>query len=702
MKCHIDIETFSGCDLTKTGVYKYAKDFSTIVHCIGYAIGGEEAKVWVPEEPEKKEYIAYHCEIGHDNDNLVMSKTMPKDLWDAMTSGELYAFNAEFEWVMLNKSWWAQTHDIPKTSMEQWHCTQAQAACASMPRSLKQVAKALMLTEQKDDHGRVEMLYLSSPKKPTALDPSEVWDIDKHTDRFIKLYEYCAQDVRVERGIAYALPPMSKQERESFLLNMKINDTGLTIDMPSVKRMRKARDQYLDIVQQDVAQMTGETTRSAGAITQWLRDPDRAAGRIVMPDMRGSTRDAAIDELNKRLSKIEYQDERHQAAIKDSIKVLENISALLTKATSKLDAMEIAAVPISPDCGKLHGMFVYHGANTGRASSQIVQLQNLKRPDGNIDTYKVIAMLRRDDGDWKSTAELYDVPYMSVLGSSMRALIYAKPSHELVWGDFGQIEARVLAWLAGAEDRLKVFAAGEDIYRHAAAKIFGKKISDISKDSKERFLGKVAELALGYQGGAKAFTRMSQAFNVDISEDKAEQIKKAWRKANPKIAGRQGLWNRLSEAAINAVKTGKTTSWPGSHVSFSLEDNWLCLNLPSGRKMRYYQPQVEADRLTYYSVDTFKRQWGRCDTFGGRLAENAASAIAFDLLDAAMKEAQYELQWIEGNIVAHVHDEIVTEVPEHAIDEAQTILKEAMSRPQEWCKTLPLVADVKSAYRYGK
>ena len=695
MKCHIDIETFSCVDLTKAGLYKYAQDLSTEILCVGYAIDDQPVRVWVPYVAKlQEENISRHHYIAAQLPFVEFKQTPPDDLQHALRTADLYAFNAEFEQVMLN-SWYAQHISIMKTHSDQWHCTQAQAACASIPQTLKQAADAMKLTEQKDGHGRVEMMYLSSPKRPTANDPTETWSIDKHTDRFMGLYEYCAQDVRVERELAHALPEMSQQERESYLLNKEINSVGVPIDETGVTMMMRARDTYLDKLQQEVEDITHVSGRSIGGITAWMNHPDRGVAQLALSDLRRASREQAERELSDLMGQYSTKEERN--TISQSIKVLKGVSDLVSKATSKLDAMQAAKHQ-----GRLYGMFRYHGANTGRASSQIVQLQNFMRPHAGVDSDAVITALKNSSGDYEVVQSMYDnVSLMSALGSSMRGLIQAGRNNTLIWGDFSQIEARVLAWLAGDKDRLNVFESGDDIYKHAASKMFGVPVAKIAKDSRERFMGKTAELALGYQGGAKAFMRMAQTFNVDIPEPKAESLKIAWRLANPAIAGRGGLWNTLEETAKLAVQWKKP--YGTNKILFSMEDKWLCMELPSGRKVKYYRPAVVSNKLTYDGIDTFKRQWTRCSTFGGRLAENAASAIAFDLLDTAMKEAHTELGWINAKIVAHVHDEIVVETPHNMMkDEAKKVLLSAMTKRPDWGQDLPLAAEISEGDRYGK
>ena len=307
---------------------------------------------------------------------------------------------------------------------------------------------------------------------------------------------------------------------------------------------------------------------------------------------------------------------------------------------------------------------------------------------------------------------------MALIASCIRSMVTAAPGRTLVWADFAQIEARVLSWLAGSQPRLAVFSSGEDVYTHTASAMFGKPVSDIAKDSEERFLGKTAELALGYQGGAKAFLKMAENFGASIPEDRAEEIKNAWRETNPEIAGYEnGFWVSMERATAAAVKNpGSIYSVSDRRIRFKTEGRWLLMRLPSGRRIRYLDPEVRDSEtvydhhtrrrmpvdpdtgLTYMGINTYTRQWTRCQTYGGKLTENVVQGISFDL----QAEAMLRMRDRGLDLVAHVHDEAIAECDERVAQEVHDAMMECMLDLPPWATGLPVAAEGVIAKRYRK
>ena len=332
---------------------------------------------------------------------------------------------------------------------------------------------------------------------------------------------------------------------------------------------------------------------------------------------------------------------------------------------------------------------LYHGASTGRWSSVGVNMQNNPRPSFS-DTDECIELFPQKD------PALINMLYGDVseaLSSCIRGMLKAPPGRKLVVADYSQIEARVLPWLAGQNDVLDVFRSGQDVYKHTAAKIYRKPVEAI--DSDERFVGKVAVLALGYQGGAKAFQSMAKVYGVDIDEPRADQIKTDWRKANPKIVQ---FWFDLEAAAIAAVENPGTTHRVGS-VAFRVFRGFLFIRLPSGRLLAYYAPTMAPGRfgnlqVSFMGTNSVSRKWERQTTYGGKLSENIAQAVARDLMALAMirtTDAGYD-------IVLSVHDELIAETTDGTIDEFSKLMCEL----PEWADGLPVAADGFESQRYRK
>ena len=717
MRCHIDIETFSCIDLTKVGHYKYADHFTTEILCFAYAIDNEDPEIWVLEDGllptiGAKAHVGLKCP---DSIRAVMDDP----------EVELHAFNAGFERVLLNGRF-ARAVGIPATGRERWHCTKAVVAAAGLPQSLEAAGLAFGNRHQKDKDGKGEMLQISKPKKPSKKDPRGRYRPENYPEKFTRLYSYCLDDVWCERELAQRLPPLSRMERRAYLLDQKINDRGVYVDIPAIRALSRVRDERKSQIREEMKEMTGGIPPgSTERVRQWLRADHRGFHATCIPDMMASTVESRVEALDKTLDKyaahlktvedggrlaptrhpaedrnITIEDVREGVRVlSENKKVLELYSAFQMKAPSKLDAMLRAAGRQS----RLRGMFVFHGAATGRYSSRIVQLQNLKRPAKGVNAEEVIDGVVDGSLCLNDMRKAHDMEPLSLISSCVRGMIAPKPGHSLVCMDFGQIEARVLSWLANAPQRLKVFRDGEDIYTHTASAMFGIPVSDIAKDSEERFLGKTGELALGYQGGAGAFVSMAKNFGRSVEEHKADETKWAWREANPEIAGGTGFWAQINEAATRAVKSpGSVFSISEGRIRFRVEDRWLVMRLPSGRRVRYLDPEIQGagrrEAVTYMGIDTYTRQWKRVNTYGGKLTENVVQAISYDLQQRALNVADGE--WLP--LVLHVHDEMGAEVPVEEAEDALEQMHRIMTDLPKWAEGLPIAAEGFIAQRYRK
>lgn len=348
--------------------------------------------------------------------------------------------------------------------------------------------------------------------------------------------------------------------------------------------------------------------------------------------------------------------------------------------------------------GRARGLLQFNGANrTGRWAGRGIQLQNLPRINFEspcLDYARKLAF-----GNEPEEMEMMFSNIPDTLSQLIRTAFIAAPGHRFVVADFSAIEARVIAWLAGEKWRLDVFNTHGKIYEASAAQMFKVLIETIVKGHPNydlRQKGKVAELALGYQGSVNALITMG-ALEKGLSEDDLQPLVDAWRAANPAIVQ---LWKNMNEAAIKAVETGQVYGI-GHGVSFYVKKNVLFMQLPSGRALAYARPKLKPGKfgghaLTYEGLLQVNNQWGRMDTYGGKLVENAVQAIARDCLATAMlavHNAGYK-------ICAHVHDEIIMEVPEGfgSLEE----VCEIMSKELPWAKGLPLGAEGFEGHYYKK
>ena len=684
-RLHIDIETFSEVDLRTAGAYRYAEDPSTEILCVAYALDDGPVEVWETSQ-----------------------SPIPPRLVELFATGdvELHAHNSNFERTVLNAPC-GRALGFPPTSIHRWRCTMAQAQAVGLPGGLKEACNALGTEKRKDEEGRRVMLKLSKPRRPSKNNPAERWTRESSPEDFDALLAYCVDDVEAERSLANALPSLSDGLLTVHRIDQEINDRGCPVDFKGVLGMEAAWESRRHEIKAEVAEITGGVAvGSVQAVREWLDSPDRGSARIPIPNLQAPTVKRWRERISQRVEKLSGAREsdgdgpaRTLFGLLQCDKVLELFSAHQSKAPAKLTAMRKS---MGAD-GRLRGMFRFHGAATGRWSSRIVQLQNLMRPVEGVDVDAAIEAVSGGEIDAADLRERFGgIEVVTLAAACIRGMVAAPEGKSLVWVDFGQIEARVLAWLAGADDRLELFRTGGDFYSASASKILGKAVS---KDDPERQIGKVAELALGYQGAVGAFSKMAHSYGLEMAEDEMLSVVKAWRRANPEIAGwGDGLWAQLRSAAAEAVANpGVVSTAAGGRVKLLHQRPWLKMRLPSGRVLHYLRPEVCDGEVTYEGIDTYTRQWARTATYGGKLTENLVQATACDILMQAIRNVD---RWLKatgkGAVVGHVHDEILVECPTGDADEALEKATVVMETPPGWAKGLPLAAEGQIARRFGK
>lgn len=653
--CHIDFESYSACDLKAAGLDNYATDPTTGVHCMAWAFDDEPVAVigpssrWWPQLPDR---VRAHVASG----------------------GTVVAHNAAFELAIWNNVC-VPRYGWPQLKPEQMRCTMAQAYAMSLPGSLDKAAAAAGITEQKDMAGARVMMQLARPKLDGTF-----WTPEEAPEKFKKLYDYCKQDVEVERQLDARLMKLSPAEQALWVLDYKINQRGIRVDLQSIETAIK-------LVESEKARLDAEMLRVTGGVVgkctevqlliKWIRS--------LGVELPGVAKADVLDALSGNLP----------PAVRAALELRKEAAK---SSTAKLIAMRERA---STD-GRVRGTLQYHGASTGRWAGRGIQVQNFPRPRPGIKPAHIGAMIEMFDK--RDLLNMCFGPVMDALADCLRGMITAGPGKELVAMDFSAIEARVLAWLAGQESVLKIFRTHAKIYEHAAAGIYGKHIDDVNKD--ERQIGKVAVLALGYQGGVGAFQSMARVYGVRISDGQADEIKRAWREAHPKIVR---YWYDLEAAAINAVDMGDAfrAGVAGRQVVFKKSGSFLLCRLPSGRVICYPYPVIKQmdtpwgekkAALHFMSVNGVTGKWEETSTYGGSLAENITQAVARDLL----AEALPRMEKAGFPVVFHAHDEIVAEIDEAAGDEALRKAEEVMANAPKWAEDLPLAAEGWRAFRYRK
>ena len=642
----IDIETYSSVDLIKSGVYAYteAPDFEILL----FAYSFDEDPVQIVD--------------------FAQGEKLSKQVLEALTDPQVTktAFNANFERTCLAKYF---STPMPP---EQWECSSVHALTLGLPNNLGGVAKALKLQVQKDAAGKVLIRYFSIPCKPTKANGGRTRNLPEHDlEKWENFKAYCIRDVEVEKEIKDKLKnfPVPKQEWKLWQLDQKINDTGVLVDSDMVGNAITCDLLNQERITQDAVDLTGlDNPKSVSQLKEWLSE---TAGIEVE-----SLNKKAIPELLK------------QTTDEDVIQVLELRQAMSKTSVKKYEAIKRS---VGKDL-RVRGLFQFYGANrTGRWAGRLVQVQNL--PQNKIIDLDLARELLKS-GNYDAMGLLFEsVP--GILSQLIRTAFIPSPGNRFIVADFSAIEARVIAWLAEEKWRLDVFQTHGKIYEASASQMFNVPIESITKGNPLRQKGKVAELALGYQGAQGALVQMG-ALDMGLMEEELPGLVKTWRNSNQKIVQ---LWGDVERAAIEAVKN-KTTVKLHHHITFSYEAGMLFIKLPSGRRLAYVKPRIEKeekfnkDSITYEGLEQGK--WSRLKTYGGKLVENIVQAIARDCLAESMLKLAFE----GYQIVMHVHDEVILDVPKtlDVMDEVVDI----MGQPISWAPGLPLRADAYETDYYKK
>lgn len=608
---------------------------------------------------------------------------------------ELHAWNSFFEWVVWHFCW----PDVEKPPLSHWHDTAALASAMALPRALGYCGNALGMASDvaKDKGGKVLIKKLSMPH-----------EMNDDPELLKQMYTYCLQDVVAERAISRVLFKLNPTERKVFILDQKINIRGIKADLLMVDKCIEIYEQTHEDINQKLISITGiENPASPSQFLNWLLDK----GLILENCQKGTLREVL--------------------KTTDTYGTHEAISLRMKLAKTAPKKFQSIRTRVSGE-SRLHGNIMYHGASTGRWASTGVNLQNIARPTEDAD-WCIKTLL---ENDIKAFEEKNICP-MDALSSAVRGTIIPSNGKKFVVGDYASVESRALAWLAGQEDKIEVFRGHGKMYEHAASKIFKVAIEDVS--AHQRFMGKISELACGFQGGAGAFRSMAEMYGVDIPKRQAEKIKKEWRTANGQIVS---MWGDAETMALEAVvNPGETQCKDGSKVKFVFKNNFLWCKLPSGRSLAYHRPYIKQEQVTmikfpateegpgynlmynryeytpeqyrriakeagleiktfvaptlyFWGVDSKTRKWCKQNTYGGKLVENITQAVARDL----MVESMLLLEAAGYKIVLTIHDEIISEVVDGTVEEFTQIMEEV----PEWASGLPVKVEAYEAHRYKK
>lgn len=629
----IDIETYSSVDLAKSGVYRYAEapDFEILL--FGYSVDAGPVQV-----------VDFAC-----------GEKIPKEIQQAILDNNVtkWAFNAQFERICLSK--YFGIHLAP----DSWRCTMVWSAYLGLPLSLEGAAIVTGADKKKLTKGKELIRYFSVPCKPTVTNGGRTRNLPEHApEKWNSFKAYNLRDVEVELSIQEKLQkfPMPEEEWNNYILDQQINDRGIQLDLELVKKAIQCDEKVREELTSRLKELTDlDNPNSVVQMKSWLSEKGLETDSLDKASVK-----ALLQEAPEHLSEVL---ELRQLLAKSSVK--------------KYTAMENA---VCTD-GRARGLLQFYGANrTGRFAGRLIQVQNL--PQNHLSDLEQARRLVRG-GHFDALEILYDsIP--GVLSELIRTAFVPKKGYKFIVADFSAIEARVIAWLAGETWRNEVFATHGKIYEASASQMFKVPLEEVTKGSPLRQKGKIAELALGYGGSVGALKAMG-ALDMGLTEEELKPLVYAWRNANPNIVR---LWWDVDRAVKEAVTERCRTET--HRIRFEYRSGMLLIWLPSGRQLTYVKPRMGinsfgSEAVTYEGVGATKK-WERIESYGPKFVENIVQAISRDLLCHSMRN----LDESGLNIVMHVHDEVVLEVPLEICVQDVCVL---MGQVPPWAHGLLLRAD---------
>lgn len=654
----IDIETYSGYDLNKCGVYKYVEHPDFDILLFGYAVNGGEVQVV----------------------DLACGQEIPEDVMAALSDDSVikWAFNASFEriclsmWLRRNRPEYFCSYSIEEDSVrnyldpESWRCSMVWSAYMGLPLSLEGAGVVLGLEQQKLKEGRDLIRYFCVPCKATKANGGRTRNLPEHDgEKWILFKSYNKRDVEVEMSIQKRLAgyPVPDFVWDEYHLDQEINDRGIAIDMTVVEEAIILDGRTRKELQETMKELTDlENPNSVAQMKQWLSDQGTEVESLGKKDVA-----KLIEEVPE-----------------EQREVLRLRQQLAKSSVKKYQAMQNA---VCAD-GRARGMFQFYGANrSGRWAGRLIQLQNL--PQNHMEDLEQARELVKA-GDMDALSMLYEnVP--AVLSELIRTAFVPSEGRKFIVSDFSAIEARVLSWLAGEQWRTDVFLNNGDIYCASASAMFGVPVEKHGQNAHLRQKGKIAELALGYGGSVGALRSMG-ALEMGIPEEELQPLVDSWRSANPNIVR---FWWDVDRAVKKAVKQREPSVLKG--IRFECRSGMLFITLPSGRWLSYVKPRMGENRfggesVTYEGVGATKK-WERIESYGPKFVENIVQAISRDILCYAMKTLRHCF------ICAHVHDELIIEC---SMGVDLGVVCEQMGRTPPWADGLVLRADGYETMFYKK
>ena len=646
----IDIETKSSVDIGKAGLYRYAQseDFEVLL----FAYQMDDGEVELVD-------LAQGEQIPENVQLMLKDATVVK-----------HAYNAAFEWYCLNRAGY-------ETPLEQWRCTMIHGLYCGYTAGLDATGKAIGLPQdkQKLTTGKALIRYFCVPCKPTKSNGNRTWNLPRHAPEKWELFkEYCKQDVVTEHAILKRLNyfPVPEEEQELWQQDIRMNAFGVRVDSKLIEGALTIDGVSSAELTEEAINITGlQNPNSTVQLKAWVEKElsDRLEVDVELPGLRK-------EDVSMLLERNDLP--------KEIRRVLEIRQQLGKTSIKKYVAMKTAKGADE----RVRGLTQYYGANrTGRWAGRLVQLQNL--PRNYLKTLDYARQLVKEK-NYDGIRFLYgNVP--DTLSQLIRTAFIPSEGHKFVVADFSAIEARVIAWLAGEQWVNEVFATHGKIYEATASQMFHVPIEKIVKGNPEYSLrqkGKVATLALGYQGGTAALIAMG-ALNMGLAEEELPDIVQRWRNANPRI---RDLWYAVEQAALTTMQTAQPQGINGLIFRYEGElmygQSFLTVQLPSGRKLFYPKPFLKENQfgkmaIHYYTVGQQTKKWEVASTYGGKMTENIVQAIARDCLAETLRR----IEQLGLQVVFHVHDEVIIDAPMEVTEEQ---ICDLMAEPISWAPGLLL------------
>lgn len=669
LDCTLDYETRGKPDLTKVGAIEYAKEAE--IFCLGYKINDEPAKIWIPERAP-----------------------MPPDLWEAFKHGILIAHNAAFEraitkycltrYPLLTRE---QRKFLFNLSPSRWKCTAAKAAASSLPRKLEEACKALSLPTQKDMAGHKLIMKYSRPRRISKNDKRQWWDAKNDLRR---IYSYCITDVNAEWELDHSIPDLSPFEQKVWELDQKINDRGILIDIPLVKTILGLIDEEKEEIKKEVQFYSDGRIESAtqrAKVLEFINEHGADMKNLQAPTIKDKLEEPGLHPLVK--------------------KILECRQSASMASTAKYKAMIKAAG--SDD--RARELLLYWGTQpTARWAGRRIQPQNFPRPKfENFDQEHAIELIKTGDIE-RIKKEYGHAKIMDVFASCIRGMLIPSPDNEFYCADFAGIEARLAFWFAGHDDGVAAFKDGRKLYEEMASDTFGIPLDDIKKESVERFVGKESILGCQYGLGPNKF--LTQCHKKGMKMVTPEIAKKAVNAYREKHFPVPEAWRSLEKTVILALKN-KGDIYETCKTKIYFKGRFLFIELPSGRKLKYFKPSIAYDEYNGRRVPKVKywskgwennpktgkphKAWCKVTIWGGTFFNHIVQGAARDL----MVHGIMRIEAAGYKFVLSVHDEGLSEkkIGKGSLKEYLHLMSGDLP---EWASGAPIKAEGWVGVRYRK